>query len=75
MVEPSLALWSALQKMPTKGCHRAVSFPATSLGGMPKLHGNCPLSESGSFQTTDVVLKLVPFNRCKEKVSPLPSIV
>jgi hypothetical protein len=75
MVEPSLALWLTLQKMPMKGCHGAVSCTATSLGGMPELHDNCPLSESGSFQTTDVVQKPVPFSRCKEKASPSPSTI
>jgi hypothetical protein len=40
---------------------------ATSLSGMPKLRGNCPLSESGSLWTNGVVLKPVPCSCCKEK--------
>jgi hypothetical protein len=56
-------------------CSATRTATSTSLGGMPKLRGNCPLSDSDSFQTTDVVPKHVHVSRCKEKVSPLSSIV
>jgi hypothetical protein len=37
--------------------HRAVACTMTSLAGMPMLLGDCPLSESGPLQSTNVVLK------------------
>jgi hypothetical protein len=66
MVEPSLALWPTLQKVPTKGC-RSAGCNATSLSRMPRLHGNCLLCEAGSFRTADMVLKPVPFSHCQKK--------
>jgi hypothetical protein len=56
-------------KMHVKGCCRAVACTVTSPTSMPLLLGDCPLSEFGPLQTTDVVLNMCLIIIVKEDVT------